>query len=215
MKMISSTYLVAILLVVHSDSVLAVQLMIGGSELIAPPRYLSGNFFWGVTQEIDQTFSFTTISGDTFNVNELQIPLWHYPGLAGNTATFSVHEDLLGEPGAVVGEFLVTGISTVEQLHSVSPLISFTLEGNEKYWIAGDSPFGQVNWNLGGDFGDEVFGEVGFRSGGGAWTIQQGRNVSAFAISGTSVPEPSSGAIFFVVCIVGASRRGRRSRQVD
>ena len=105
MQVIRFTSLFSILLVALSSSVFAAPAVIGGSELIATPRYLSGNFFWGVTQGIDQTFSFTTIAGDAFNVDELQIPLWHYPGLAGSVATFSVHEDLLGESGAVGRRF--------------------------------------------------------------------------------------------------------------
>jgi len=84
--------------------------------------------------------------------------------------------------------FEIDSITTTEQIHTASPAIAPVLQPATKYWNVGRTAAGQVNWNL----GDGVFGEAAYQVAGDGWTLQPYANVSAFALLGEVIPEPSA-----------------------
>jgi len=195
----NTCYLVAVF-VTSSNSANASPIVIAGSELNAPPAFWD-NSFYPLTSRIARAFPFSVAPGGPYFVDELQIAAFYYRGFVGNNASFSIRENAQGEPGLELVEFLVNDISTTAQVHSLLPLEIITLQSDNLYWIVGKTDQGQVNWNL----GDNTFGETAFRLDGGEWAVQQGRNVAAFAILGTPIPEPKSIALvgmiaFGVIC---------------
>ncbi len=208
MKVIRFSYFAAILLAGHSGSALAGQSVIAGSELNAPPAFWE-NSFYPLSTSIDRAFPFTVLSGGPYSVEQLQIVAFHYPGLASSSATFSIHMDFQGLPGETLADFQVHEISTVPEVHASAPTESLTLTSSTMYWIVGQTAQGQVNWNL----GDSVFGDTAFKRPNTAWTLQENRNVSAYVILGTPIPEPTC-LILIGCCVIGWLSIGRRGRKV-
>ena len=161
--------------------------VVAGSSLEAPPPYWEDSV-WGITQSIDRAFPFDVLPLGPYQVTELQVPVYHYAGLAGSSADFSIHLDDAGAPGTQIALFQISGISTTQTVLSTSLPVSLLLSSDQRYWIVGSTFSGQVNWNL----GDGVFGEAAFRVNGEAWQFNDNTNVSGFALLGSPVPEPSS-----------------------
>jgi len=161
--------------------------IIGGSSDTSPPPFWE-NSFWGMTSSIERAFPFTTPSGGPYIIEELEVAAYHYEGMTGATAYFSINADNAGEPGDVQALVELTGITTSQQVLSVDFTDELILGGDTSYWLVGGTNQGQVNWN----FGDMAFGTAAYRVDEGEWTILSGANVSAFAILGNPVPEPST-----------------------
>ena len=169
---------------------------IGGSVLRSPPQYQLNSFLVGLGGTRQEAYPFQVISGGDWTIDALDVPLYHYDGMAGSSEAFSICADDSGHPGDVVATFSTSSITTTQRVYSLTPTsVTGTLEGGATYWIVGSNVGGgQVNWNM-----DESVGNFtrAYRVDSGDWTIQSGlSNISAFAIEGSAVgvsaPEPSS-----------------------
>jgi len=89
-------------------------LVIAGSSGISPPPFWE-DCFWGMTSSIERAFPFTVASGGPYIVEELEVAAYHYEGMAGSTAYFSINNDNNGEPGDVLATIEMTGITTTQQ----------------------------------------------------------------------------------------------------
>jgi hypothetical protein len=187
-------------------SVHGAPLVLAGSQLVSPPTFLP-NSFWGITSSIDRAFPFSVIGGGPYRVDQLRIAAHHYPNLAGNTAEFSIHRDEAERPGAVVGSFLFNNIGTTAQVVSSPPRAEVVLNSATPYWLVGSTARGQVNWNM----GINIFNRVAYRVGSDDWTLIELGNVSAFAILGSPVPEPSGIALIAwgAIVLFGSGRSFR------
>jgi hypothetical protein len=186
--------------------------IIGGSVLRSPPQYQS-NSYYGISENVTEAFPFQVIAGGQWLPDCLDVPLSYYPGDPGYAAVFWIYSDVSGQPGSRLATFPITGITTEESIYSVAPsYVAGPLQGGATYWLVGSSPAGQVDWNLERD----VFSDARWarRVDGGDWVIQSVGNVSAFAIEGSAVPEPS-GIVLLGVGAVSllAYARQRRARQ--
>lgn len=177
--------IVVMLLVVSSTQ--ATPVVIGGSSLESPPPFWD-NSFWGMTASIQRAFPFTVIPGGPYYAEELQVAAYHYEGMAGSLADFSINLDDNGQPGQAVGTFEIAGITTTPRIVSSQVTAETVLYSDTPYWLVGQIPHGQVNWNL----ADNVFGTAAYRVDQGDWVILSRSNVSAFAILGSQVPEPAT-----------------------
>lgn len=198
-----SSAIIVMLLVVSSTQ--ATPVVIGGSSLESPPPFWD-NSFWGMTASIQRAFLFTVISGGAYYAEELQVAAYHYEGMAGSLANFSINLDDNGQPGQAVGTFEVTDITTTAQVLNAQVAEETVLYSDTAYWLVGQTPQGQVNWNL----ADNVFGTAAYRVDQGDWVIISGSNVSAFAILGSQVPEPATLLLLGLGCL--ALRRKHRAK---
>jgi len=188
--------------IVLAGSVDSGKVVVAGSSLEAPPPFWEDSF-WGITGNIDRAFPFNAQPFGPYFVTELQVPVYHYEGLGGFSANFTIHVDDSGIPGAEIARFDMSGISTSQVVLSSSLLEPVLFESNERYWIVGSTLSGQVNWNL----GDSTFGEAAFRVGDGEWVFIDDTNVSGFALLGPPVPEPSTLAFLALSGLVLRNRR--------
>ena len=172
----------------------ALGTVIAGSTLASPPPFMESSFR-GLTPTIDWAYSLDVISGGPYFAEELQVAAYHYEGLAGDTAEFSIHLDEGGLPGAEIGSFMVDGISTTQQVLTATAVEMAVLDSDTGYWLVGSTSGGQVNWNL----GVGAFGEYAKRVSDGEWQVFPYGNISAYAILGSPVPEPSC------ACLLGCS----------
>ncbi len=187
-KLLKACFLaISLMFPISTSTTLAAQVVIAGSELNAPPAFWDHSYY-PLSQWIDRAFPFTAIPGGTYQVESLQIAAFHHPGFAGSHAYFSLHEDSQGLPGAELTNFQTHSISAIAEVHALVPSKYTTLESDTLYWIIGQTLRGAVNWNL----SDSKFGQTAFRRPNVPWTVQKGRNLAAFAILGTPIPEPSS-----------------------
>jgi hypothetical protein len=196
--------IVVMLLVVSSTQ--ATPVVIGGSSLESPPPFWD-NSYWGMPASIERAFPFTVISRGPYYAEELQVAAFHGEFQEGSLAYFSINLDDAGRPGAPIATFEMTGIPTTPQVVSAEVIEETVLYSDTPYWLVGRTPQGQVNWNL----ADNVFGTVAYRVDQGDWVILSGRrNVSAFAILGSQVPES---ATLLLLGLGGlALRRKRRAK---
>jgi hypothetical protein len=178
--------------------------VIAGSTLASPPPFWTDSF-WGLTPTIEQAFPFEVIPGGPYLAEALEVAVYHYEGLAGDTAEFSIHFDEAGLPGTEIATFELSGISTTQQVLTATPLEVPVLDSGTAYWLVGSTSYGQVNWNL----GDSVLGPSAYRVAGDDWIVIPDTNVSAFAILGSPVPEPSS-AVLLGGSLVFLTWRSRR-----
>jgi hypothetical protein len=165
----------------------ATPVVIGGSSLESPPPFWD-NSFWAMTASIQRAFPFTVISGGPYYAEELQVAAFYHEAIGGSLANFSINLDDNGQPGLAVGTFEMSGIATTPQIVSAQVTDETVLYSDTPYWLVGQTPQGQVNWNL----ADSVFGTVAYRVDQGDWVILSRTNVSAFAILGSQVPEPAT-----------------------
>jgi len=182
------TFLTVIIILLAINNLAFADLtVIAGSSGESPPLFWD-NSFWGMTASIERAFSFTVISGGPYYAEELQVAAYHYEGMAGSLANFYINLDDNGQPGQVEGTFEMTGITTTPQVVSTQVTEQTVLYSDTLYWLVGQTPQGQVNWN----FADNIFGTAAYRENEGDWVILSNTNVSAFAILGSPVPEPST-----------------------
>lgn len=179
------TFLIILLTIDHL--VFANISLIAGSSGISPPPFWEGSF-WGMTASIERAFPFTVISGGPYLIEELEVAAYHYEGMPGSTAYFSINVDNDGEPGDAMAIIQMTGITTTQQIVSTTFTEEVILNSDTPYWLVGGTRQGQVNWSL----GDDAFGTAAYRVSHGAWTILPHSNVSAYAILGSPVPEPAT-----------------------
>lgn len=180
------------------------SVVIGGSSLESPPPFWDTSF-WGMTSSIERAFPFTTISGSSFYAEELQIAAYHYEGLAGSQASFSIRLDDSGLPGQSIGTFQTNSITTNPQVLTLVTTDEIILSSDTAYWLVGQTPQGQVNWNL----ADNVFGTVAYRAGQDPWTVLSYSNFSAFAILGTEIPEPATLSLLALGAMLAERRKTR------
>jgi len=179
------TFLIILLTIDHL--LFASISVIAGSSGISPPPFWEDSF-WGMTSSIERAFPFTVIPGGPYFVEELEVAAWHYEGLAGSTAFFSINVDNEGKPGDALATIKMTGITTSQQVVSTTFTEEVILNSDSVYWLVGGTQQGQVNWSL----GENVFGTAAYRVSQGEWTILSNSNVSAYAILGSPVPEPAT-----------------------
>jgi len=161
--------------------------VIAGSSGISPPPFWK-DCFWVMTPSIERAFPFTVIPGGPYFVEELEVAAWHYEGLAGSTAFFSINVDNEGKPGDTIAAIKMTGITTSQQIVSTMFTEEVILDSDSGYWLVGGTQQGHVSWGL----GDMAFGTAAYRVNQGEWTILSNSNVSAYAILGSPVPEPAT-----------------------
>lgn len=181
--------------------------VIGGSTMESPPSFWDSSF-WGMTSVIERAFPFTTILGNSFYVEELQIAAYHYEGLAGSQASFSIRIDDNGLPGQSLGSFQTNSITMTPQVLTLTTTDEIILSSDTAYWLVGQTPQGQVNWNL----ADNVFGTVAYRVGQDPWTVLSYSNFSAFVILGTEIPEPATLSLLTLGAMLMRRRRTRVSK---
>jgi len=176
---------VAIFCVVTFQSAYAGPIVIAGSSMESPPPFWEDSF-WGMTPTIDRAFPFTIISGGPYYAEQLQVAAYHYSGMPGSSGCFSISLDQSGHPGNPIAAFEITGITTAQTVLTAELTYDTILYPETPYWLVGETPQGQVNWNL----ADNIFGTAAYRTGEDDWVILPHTNVSAFAILGSPVPEP-------------------------
>jgi len=165
----------------------ATTVVIGGSSLESPPPFWD-NSYWGMPSNIQRAFEFTVIPGGPWYAEEIQVAAFYYEFDAAPLANFSINLDDNGQPGQAIGIFDSTSITTTPQVVSSQISQETVLYPGTTYWLVGQTPQGQVNWNL----ADNVFGTVAYRVDQDDWVILSNSNVSAFAVLGSQVPEPST-----------------------
>jgi hypothetical protein len=177
------------ILLVAAEPVSAV--VIGGSVLRNPPQFQLNSFLVGLGGSWQEAYPFQVVPGDAWLPERLDVPLYHYEGMAGSSAMFSIWSDVSGHPGSPLATFSVSDITTEQRVYCLAPsYVACPLQGDTTYWLVGwNAGAGQVNWNM-----DESIGDFNraYRVNGGDWVAQSHLcNMSAFAVEGSSVPEPS------------------------
>jgi len=171
--------------------------VIAGSSGISPPPFWE-DCFWGMTSSIERAFPFTVIPGGPYFADELEVAAYHYEGLAGSTAFFSINVDNEGKPGDALATIKMTGITTSQQVVSATFTEEVILNSNSVYWLVGGTQEVQVNWSL----GDMAFGTAAYRVNQGEWNILSYANISAYAILGSPVPEPATLLLLGLGCLI-------------
>ncbi|HLB72926.1 MAG TPA: choice-of-anchor R domain-containing protein [Sedimentisphaerales bacterium] len=172
-----------IVLSTTGNSVLANLSFIAGSAGVSPPPFWDSSY-WHIEPGMQKGFPLTVVSGGPYILKELEAAVFHYYG--DSTASFSVNVDNNGEPGDAIATTFMTGITTTPQVVNSTFTEEVILQSDTLYWLVGKAD-GEVNWNLGGTFGPVAF--EGERS---TWVVQPNRNLAAYAILGSPVPEPAT-----------------------
>ncbi len=192
---------------VLSQKLCANSSLIAGSSNVSPPPFWLDSF-WGITSSIDRAFPFTLNTSGQFSLDHLEIAAYHYNGLAGSTATFSIAQDNNGLPGTIIDTFFFNNITTDQQVVSTLSTNNTILDSVNTYWVIGETTQGQVNWNL----GDNTFGPYAFRVNDGAWEFHQDGNVSGFALHGNPIPEPTAITLITLGSLGLLQRKRSRSK---
>ena len=156
--------------------------------------------------------SFLVPAGSSYALTHLQLAAYHYPGVNGTTATFSINPDANGVPGLPLTSFnasIIESFTEATAALTLTPTGSPVLQGGQKYWLVGRSTSDYVNWV-------HAFNKFGETAGatGTSWQVSQGSNLPAFAVLGAAVPEPSA-LILVAIAVAGGvlSRHGGESRR--
>lgn len=187
---------------VFAGSVSFGSVVVAGSTLESPPPFMQDSF-WGINSSIDRAFPFNTQPSGPYLVDELEVAVYHSAGLAGSAADFWIHSDDAGVPGDQIASFDVLGITMTQTVLTSTLSEPVLLESDQRYWIIGSTGSGQVNWSL----SDFALGEAAFRVDDGDWEFLPNANVSAFALLGTPVPEPTTLALTCLVVLASCNRR--------
>lgn len=171
------------------------QVVIGGSSLQSPPPFWEDSY-WGITASTQRAFPFTVIGGGPYFAEDLEVAAY-YSGSPGSLADFSISLDDNGKPGQPIGKFYTAVITTSQQVVSVEIIDDTVLYSDTLYWLVGQTSQGVVNWNL----ADNVFDTVAYCVDQGDWVVLEHKNVSAFAILGSPVPEPATFLLFALGCL--------------
>jgi len=189
-------YFLAIMVIVLTASpTSAAPVVIAGSSLESPPPFWD-NSYCMINASYNRAFQFAIISGGPYYAEELQVAAFYHEGIGGSVANFSINLDDDGQPGLPVGTFEMSGIATTPQIVTAQVTDETVLYSDTLYWLVGQTPQADVLWNL----ADNVFGTVAYRVDQNDWVILPSRNVSAFAILGSQVPEP---ATFVLLALAG------------
>ncbi len=112
--------------------VIADPVVIAGSSGVSPPPFWE-NSFWGMTSSIERAFPFTVPSDGPYIVEELEVAAYHYEGMAGSTAYFSINIDNNGEPGDVLAIVELSDITTSQQVLCTAFTEELTLNSDTAY----------------------------------------------------------------------------------
>ena len=164
--------------------------IIGGSVLRSPPQFMQ-NSYYGISASLADAFPFRAVAGTAWLPETLQVPLYDPLNGQNDNALFSIYSDASGQPGSPLVTFAVPHVGNMPAVYSVSPsMVTSPLQGGATYWFVGTMTSGMAAWNL-----DEFVGGGFTRAysvSGGGWVVQSVGNISAYAILGSPVPEPSS-----------------------
>jgi hypothetical protein len=134
-------------------------------------------------------FSFGGTVPYTFDMVELAI----CRVLGANELDVHLMSDVGNQPGAIIEAFHFSG--AMDPLGQYNPLLIAnsnlypTLYPNTNYWFVASVPLGSsAAWNLSSP---SVTGTFAQKYGTGPWNVNQG-TMSAFRVTGTVVPEPST-----------------------
>lgn len=189
--------------------------VIGGSILRSPPQFMPNSFYVGLRGYRQEAYPFQVIPGNGWFPERLEVPLYHYDGMEGGSAVFSIWSDISGLPDSQLATFPVSNITTEASIYSVTPsFMAGPLLGSTTYWLVGSNAGpGQVNWNMDQSIGNFV---RAYRLDGGDWVLQSNLSrISAFVLLGSAVPEPSSIGLLgmAVVSLLTYSRQRRNVRK--
>jgi hypothetical protein len=113
--------------------------------------------------------------------------------LGANELDVHLMSDVGNQPGAIIEAFHFSG--AMDPLGQYNPLLIAnsnlypTLYPNTNYWFVASVPLGSsAAWNLSSP---SVTGTFAQKYGTGPWNVNQG-TMSAFRVTGTVVPEPST-----------------------
>jgi hypothetical protein len=190
--------------------------IIGGSVLRSPPQFQPNSYLVGLVGSRQEAYPFHVIPGNDWLPDSLEVPLYHDAGFAGDSAEFSICSDVAGQPGSQLATFFISTITTEQRVYSITPsFVAGPLQGDTTYWLVGsNTAAGQVNWLM-----DASVGEFtrAYRVNGGDWVLQSVGNISAFAVEGSAVPEPSSIALLGIGAIgllaYAGQRRAKQSNE--
>jgi hypothetical protein len=187
--------------------------VIAGSVLRSPLQFQSNSFF-GISTRCEEAFPFRVIAGNRWLPDRLEVPLYHYEDMPGSSALFAICTDISGRPGSPIATFPVSSITTIARIYSATPsYVACPLQGDATYWLVGTTAAGQVNWNLESDCFEDA--TRAYRDHGGDWVVQSDLgNVSAFAIYGSAVPEPS-GIVLLGIGVISVLANAWRRRFVQ
>lgn len=153
---------------------------------------MENSFCW-FSSSIDRAFSFTLDLEGQYTLDSLEVAVYRSSSVADAAASFTIRPDVAGLPDeTVLDTFNVFNISSTQQVMTSGASEQAVLSSGSTYWIVGRALQENVRWNL----SDYAMGPYAYRVDDGDWTYIDNADVSAFAIHGTVVPEPTTLLLF-------------------